>query len=861
MLIILAVAAAIFLLFINFNTNTITNPSTIGEFSLFAAETSSSYTINSKGYSGKLDLHGPSGASVHCWSSKGYDFGKQTIPYNGMLPMVFYSSDTIKIEVTKTGYKPLTFNLQLPAASKPICWWWDTECQNSVPAINRVTVSLAPIQYTYSIQTVPEGCTIQLGAAVHTSPVTIPLNTGTYTFTISKTGYYSITKTITVPPSKTDTFTLTPLQETPDTKPDITPGTGRTLTVTTTPTLCDLSLSGPMNRVANSYINGYDFTALSEGAYTLTISKSGYNTKRYTLTIPGTSSIHVTLSESKYSVTINTVPLGCTVRLVGVGYDATENSGTTGAKFCNIPIQSYTCYVSSPGYTSRTDSIPAGYTSIRVYLQDTSADLTIYTQPYSLLQLSIRGTMEILRETSDGDGKAVFTNLPFADHQVVISKEGYYTSVFKVSLIESTNTYTFPLSSVAPKKLYVSANKKTASLTIEGAYSDTIGSDTWISINPGTYTYTATDECNHVITDTFTFPDTRLIYLTFPSCKKESDLYRLTIITNPSGCDVGLIDAEKKNTGTDGAAWLLLDKRTYIFSVTKEGYEEKTENIPINGEDKLVVINLEQSKDTIPPDVSLTGPTTAGRNELVTFTAKGDREMLYYQFDFGDGTISDWTRTYVISHYYKTIGDYIITVQGRNSKGLIGEKATTEITIDQEWKAFVPYITASDTAVGKITNVTISLPTNLDVDNYYLQTFVRSPKGKNLVSRWTVLDTNFTSGTITGTFEYLCNDTGTVTIGAQGIAMDPVNYKDTEEITITVDCLGAGTTSTGGGDTGKGTGGQGGGFIINQDTFLNNFYLSIGIIAALAIIVIITLIFLIVRTKKRSHIKLPRRYR
>ena len=792
-IIILAVVAAIILILVVSNSSK--DSSIAGFLGLQSTPTESYLESYTMGWSGKVDIWTQSGASVTFVGSNGHNYGMNTADRNGQLQLFFYASDTYTVTVAKTGYKSLTFKMKLPGRDKPLCLPWDTACQQSVPELNNYHVLLAAVQTS--------------------APVSPP--------------------------------------------PDTTPGTGKSLTVTTDPSYCNAHLFGASEQgTYSTAVNGYTWSALPTGTYTVIVSKTGYESATFSnFQIPGISVLSFTLKPvtSPYSLTIRTNPYGCTVRITGDTVDQTEYSGTLGAVFSNIPQATYTAWVSKDGYVANHFTIQAGTLTTTCSLQSINT-LIINTVPGADVQVSRGGGLDWLQQTADENGRTEFS-VTIGTHTVSISKSGYYSTFFQADVKQGTNEYTFiPGGGGTPTALDITANKYNIQIAIDGLESKNTGvssSEVWYyNFKSGTYHLTATDPCGHVIERTFTFPQEHYIYLQFDRCMDGGGTmsYRLTVLTNPTSSNAEVQYYSSKDTGVDGASWFLIDKNTYTVIVSKAGYMTKTQDVTLSGEDKLLIVNLQKNAPDTAPGVRITGPSSAGIRELISFTGIGDREQLSYAFDFGDGAKKDWSKSYVVSHIYNTIGTYTVSVKARNSNGLEGPEATTSIIIQQEYKLFTPQIIAGDTTVGKKTNVTIILPTNLQVDTYYIQAYVRAPNGVSIIPRWTTVETEFSNGTIIGKFYYYCEKPGDVKIVTQCVAMDPLNYKDTEEYSLVVKCDEATLSTLGTGQGGQATGGQG---LPLPQFNINDYTTSILVVGALLFIVIAALVVLIVKTKKRRR--------
>jgi hypothetical protein len=731
---------------------------------------------------------------------------------------------------------------------------------------------------TLIIKTIPTGCSVLLynghgfsdtkdsgtnGATFTNLPANVP-----YATQISKSGYKSIQyEPIAIPGIGSLTFQLqsigpepSPPSEPEPSPPDTTPGTGHTLTIYSSPFGATVHLFGSGNAAYDqgtliTDANGATWYALPTATYRATIEKEGYLTISYTgINIPGVRTVTISMTQipQGYSLTIKTNPYGCDVHITGTGFDDTQNSGTIGAIFENIPQQQYTATISKEGYKQIQDTIPKGTLSASYPLTRVNS-VEILTNPNANVQVYEYPSWII--KDADDQGYVLFDDISSGTHKVSISKAGLYSNFFTITVEEGENQFVLSLGSEtkAHDLQIMSTPYGNSKIELEGyatQTTDKYGETTFYNVPTAEYHVIATSTCGEIQDRIISFPNEHYISFEFSPCmgKGGSISYKLKVITIPSGCTAHPEFYNEQNTGVDGATWFL-QNGDYNVIVSKDGYDTKTVKETINGRDDLIVVRLQTAKEDVTPVIyKITGPSTAGTNELVTFTVVGDREKLYYSFDFGDGSTKDWSRSYVVSHVYTETGVYTIKVKAKSEQGLEGQYVSTSISVQQIWKLFTPQIIAYDITVGELANFTVLLPTNLGIDNYYLQVYVRTAKGEHIVPRWTTLENTFNNGTIIGYLEFRCNESGKLRIGAQGIAMEPLYYHDTQEVSVTINCNPTGVTSAEAPPSG--TAGTGGGLSISLPNFATNYVLSISIVAILAVIVIIALVFLIIRRKR-----------
>jgi cytochrome c biogenesis protein CcdA len=152
--------------------------------------TTKSYTLTSS--KGTLSITTtPTGAKVTVTSPEGFTPGVSCLA----TPCTFeLFPGTYAVKVEKAGYETIT---------------------DSVTITSGVTTSksytLTPSKGTLSVTTSPTGATVKVGAETKTAPCNFSLAPGTHTVTVSKTGYDTITDTVTITAGLTTTksYTLT----------------------------------------------------------------------------------------------------------------------------------------------------------------------------------------------------------------------------------------------------------------------------------------------------------------------------------------------------------------------------------------------------------------------------------------------------------------------------------------------------------------------------------------------------------------------------------------------------------------------------------------------------------------------------
>lgn len=212
---------------------------------------------------------------------------------------------------------------------------------------------------------------------------------GTYSFSASKSGYYTNSNSVTISSSSTSksvTIYLAPIP------------TSGTITVyvkdaSTGAAISGASVSGG-GVSGSTNTSGYvSFSNLSFGSYTFSASKSGYSSGSGSASISTSATtnsvtIYLTKLPTSGSITVtvrdkdtNAVLSGATVS--GGGYSGTTGSSGT-VSFSTMPFTTYTFTASKSGYNSSTGSATISATSatksITIYLEKKKADVGVVAE-------------------------------------------------------------------------------------------------------------------------------------------------------------------------------------------------------------------------------------------------------------------------------------------------------------------------------------------------------------------------------------------------------------------------------------------------------------------------------------------------
>ena len=277
------------------------------------------------------------------------------------------------------------------------------------------------------VTTTPTGASVKVGAETKTSPCTFTLAPGTHTVTITKAGYTTKTDTVAITAGVTTSKSYT-----------LTAATG-TLSVTTSPTGASVKVGVD---VKTSPCN---FT-LAPGTYTVTISKTGYDTITDSVTITSgvTTSKSYTLTPSKGTLSVTTSPTGASVKVVSETSPTAAGETKTSPCTFSLAPGTYAVTITKTHYDTITDivTITSGVTTTRSYkLTPTPGTLAITTMPTG-------ATVKLGAETKTSPCN--FT-LASGAYTVTVSKSGYDTITDSITITAgetTTKSYTLARSEV-----------------------------------------------------------------------------------------------------------------------------------------------------------------------------------------------------------------------------------------------------------------------------------------------------------------------------------------------------------------------------------------------------------------------------
>ncbi|SFL74356.1 Carboxypeptidase regulatory-like domain-containing protein [Pelosinus propionicus DSM 13327] len=263
------------------------------------------------------------------------------------------------------------------------------------------------------------------------------LPTGSYTFTVTKTGYNTTTCSTTVIPSGLVTAAVSLTRQTGSATITVDDGTNSLSGAT-------VSISGlPAWTTTTNELGKVTFTSLPTGSYTVTLSKEGYNTATTTLTIANgqetIEKVHLVKKLGDVLVAVrdastNTPLPTVTATLTGNGVNATGTTDIYGVVIIpDLPDGTYSLTVTKADYSSMTTPVTVSngersYSSIKMSPVPVTGTITaiVYyydTDYHELPGLSVSTTINGTNVTAvtNSTGRAIFTNVPYGLYSITVS--------------------------------------------------------------------------------------------------------------------------------------------------------------------------------------------------------------------------------------------------------------------------------------------------------------------------------------------------------------------------------------------------------------------------------------------------------
>jgi len=174
--------------------------------------------------------------------------------------------------------------------------------------------------------------------------------------------------------------------------------------------------------------------------------------------------------------------------------------------------------------------------------------------------------------------------------------------------------------------------------------------------------------------------------------------------------EVGIFEAYKDFDAYTIGELLSLTINNYIFSSMDEADVKMVTEYHLFGDPSIQI--ADETFPPITPDAP-SGPNTGSvgiRYHFSASTTDPENNQISYQFDWGDGEISDWTRYYPQSqsasesHYWANEGEYEVKVRARDTKGLVSNWSSASIILISPPQIHIEIIKETGSLIFEFTN-------------------------------------------------------------------------------------------------------------------------------------------------------------
>ncbi|KAF5410584.1 MAG: hypothetical protein C5S47_06295 [Candidatus Methanogasteraceae archaeon] len=325
---------------------------------------------------------------------------------------------------------------------------------------------------TISVSSLSSDVTVHIDDAYKgTAPVTVSgVKVGSHTIKLEKSGYETITRTVTVRAYETATVSETLTQK-----------AGR-ITVSSSPSGADIYLDGIHKGTTSKTISSVEV-----GSHTIKLEKSGYETVTRTVAVRAyeTATVSETLTELAQktgSISISSSPAGADIYLDAI------REGTTPKTISGVTVGSHTIKLGKSGYVdiTRTVAVGAGETAT------ISETLTELAQEPGFISISSSpsGADIYLDGIREGTTPKTISGVTVGSHTIRLEKSGHTAAVRNVTLRagETSNVYE-ALTELAQKtcSISVSSSPSGADIYLDGAYKGTTPAKV-SDVSPGAHT-------------------------------------------------------------------------------------------------------------------------------------------------------------------------------------------------------------------------------------------------------------------------------------------------------------------------------------------------------------------------------------
>ncbi|MBK9577982.1 MAG: carboxypeptidase regulatory-like domain-containing protein [Fibrobacteres bacterium] len=465
------------------------------------------------------------------------------------------------------------------------------------------------------------------------------VTTGAYTLSVSATGYTakSVTDTVKADPKTINVSLVAIVTSTVSGKID-SAGSATVLNGAIV-TLRGTGGGATTLRDTTGADGLYSFAGVTTGAYTLSVSATGYTAKNVTDTVkadPKTINVSLeaivtsTVSGKIDSAGSATALNGAVVTLRGTGAGAATLRDTTGAdglySFAGVTTGAYTLSVSATGYAAKsvTDTVKADPKTINVSLEaivtstvsgkiDSAGSATALNGAV----VTLRGTgagAATLRDTTGADGLYSFANVAAGAYTLSVSATGYTAKSVTDTVKADPKTINVSLVAIVTSTVSGKIDSAGSATALNGAVvtlrgtgagaatlRDTTGADglySFAGVTTGAYTLSvsATGYTTKNVTDTVK-ADPKTINVSLVAVIPAKTILISGTISDSTGAKMDSVYVSLRSTGA-GASTLARDTTGAdgAFSISTTS---------ISGKFVLRLIDLKSTKDTLIDTITL----------------------------------------------------------------------------------------------------------------------------------------------------------------------------------------------------------------------------------------------------------------
>jgi uncharacterized membrane protein len=442
---------------------------------------------------------------------------------------------------------------------------------------------------------------------------------GNYPYTITNTGYYTISNSVTVAgAAQTIPVTMYPLGSQLDVTFHVTDGTN--------------DLEGALVSVGSQSgltdINGEVIFSLPNGNYNYNVSKYGYTSDAGTITVAGTSqTIDVTLIMlPHYDITFHVTSGGnnidgASINIPGVGILLTNVNGI--ALFSLID-GTYNYTITKTGFAVKTGTITVAGAAFTV--EETLIPLYTATFHVTAGGANLQGatvTVGTQSVVTNAGGNAVF-NLPNGSYSYTVTKTGYINETGNFDVTGANLLIEVAMSPVEYSITFhvTSGGNNLGGVLIEldndlTATTNTSGIAV-ILLPDGDYVYTATLAGYGVEQDLFTVNGSPMnVNIIMTPLPTYAVTFHVTANgANLDGADV-TIGAQTITTNSNGIAVFNLLNGTYSYTVTKLGYIGQNGNFLVLNQPLMIPVDMPLFEWTITFHVTSSSTNVTGATVTV----------------------------------------------------------------------------------------------------------------------------------------------------------------------------------------------------------------------------------------------------